>query len=76
MNLADDNILIEWTEDLVKIGRQEKHRGGRDFVNEEEFQLYVHQLGWAKDPLTDEQGQRKPGAVKLSIDSVLQENAK
>jgi len=27
-------------------------------------------LGWAKDPETGEQGDRKPGAVKIDVDAI------
>lgn len=52
--------LIEFTE-LVKIGGREYTEGARDSFDDAEAQQYID-LGWAKDPETGEQGERKPGS--------------
>lgn len=53
--------LIEFTE-LVRLpGKREYKANARDHFPKDEAQRYID-LGWAKDPETDEQGERKPGA--------------
>lgn len=53
--------LIEFTE-LVRLpGQREYKAGSRDHFPTEEAQRYIDR-GWAKDPETDEQGERVPGS--------------
>ncbi len=59
------------TEETLKLGRLE-------FVKDDSFSFdddvaqYIIDQGWGKCSETGEQGERKPGAVKLDVDSVVQ----
>lgn len=53
--------LIEFTETVRLSGGREYQEGSRDFFAPENAQQYIN-LGWAKDPETGEQGERKPGS--------------
>ena len=60
---------IEFTEESVKLGTQTYYSGDVKSFPKPEADEYIR-LGWAKCVETGEQGERKPGAVKLNIDSV------
>lgn len=51
---------VEFTE-TVKIGTETYSEGDRKSFDDTEADQYIS-LGWAKDPVTGEQGERKPGA--------------
>lgn len=51
---------IEFTE-TVKLGTETYEEGDRKSFPVEEASRYIN-LGWAKDPDTGEQGERKPGS--------------
>jgi hypothetical protein len=53
-------MRVEFTE-TVKIGTQTYEAGDCLSFPDDEAQRYVD-LGWAKNPETGEQGERKPGA--------------
>ena len=62
---------IEFTEEAVKLGTQTYYAGDVKSFPKAEADEYIR-LGWAKDPETGEQGERKPGATKLNLDSTKQ----
>ena len=62
---------VEITEDKLKLGRQTFVEGDRVSLDDEVAQMVIDQ-GWAKCCDTGEQGERKPGSVKLEVDSVVQ----
>lgn len=73
MNQPGDTKRIEWTEETgVKIDRDFKAKGDTDRVSDEEYQMYVFDLAWAKDAASGKTGERKPGAVKLNVHKVIQ----
>jgi len=51
---------VEFTE-TVKLGTETYYEGDRKSFDDAEASQYIA-LGWAKDPATGEQGERKPGA--------------
>jgi len=53
-------MQIEFTE-TVKIGYETYEAGDRKAFPDDEAKQYIA-LGWAKDPVTGDQGERKPGA--------------
>lgn len=61
---------IEFLE-KVRVNGQTYHAGDRiSFVDAEAAQ-YIG-AGWAKDPETDEVGERVPGAARLEVENVVQ----
>lgn len=63
---------IEFTEaPYVQIGRDRWYPGDRKAFPKAEADEYIR-LGWAKDPATGEQGERKPGAQALQVDDAAQ----
>lgn len=63
---------VEFTE-AVKIGRETYLEGDRKSFPKAEADEYIR-LGWAKDPETGEQGERKPGSHRIQPDPVVQES--
>lgn len=62
---------IEFTE-TVRLGATTYEAGDRKAFPPDEAQQYID-LGWAKDPETGEQGERKPGSNgPLKADKVSQ----
>ena len=64
---------VEWVETpFVLIGAEKKYPGDKTtFENPEEADMYI-QAGWAKCVETGEIGERKPGAAKMTVDSLNQ----
>lgn len=63
---------IEITERVLKLGHNIYYAGDVKSFPKAEADEYIR-LGWAKDAETGETGERKPGAVKLRPDAVVQE---
>lgn len=59
---------VEFTE-TVRIAAGEFVAGDRKSFPDDEAGEYIR-LGWAKDPVTGEQGERVPGAQPLRVDNV------
>lgn len=62
---------IEFTEPVKLAGGRNFEAGDRKSFPKAEADEYIR-LGWAKDPETGEQGDRKPGAQKLNVNSTTQ----
>lgn len=62
---------VEILEEKLKLGRQTFHKGDMVSLDDEVAQMTIEQ-GWAKCCETGEQNERKPGSVKLEVDSVVQ----
>lgn len=66
---------IEITEESLKLGKLGNFdKGDIKSFDEDVAQMIIEQ-GWGKDVETGEQGERKPGSVKLNVDSVVQKVA-
>ena len=64
--------LIEFTEDDgCGIGDRFYAKGARDTFPDDEAAQYI-KLGWARDPVTGDTGERKPGAVALEVEPLKQ----
>lgn len=66
-----DMRKIEFTEDKVLIGSMAYYAGDVKSFPKAEADEYIR-VGWAKCCETGEQGERKPGAQSISVDSVVQ----
>lgn len=68
-------MKIEITEEVLRDGTNEHRRGdqitARDAEHEAKLREWVR-VGWAKDVDTGEQGERKPGAQRLHVHDVVQ----
>ena len=63
---------VEWVEEpFVMIGAEKKLPGDRNTLPKGEADQYID-LGWAKCVETGETGERKPGAVRLKVESIEQ----
>lgn len=66
---------IEITEENgVKLGRLTLSKGDIMSFDDDVAQTIIDS-GWGKCVVTGEQGERKPGSVKLTVDSVVQKIA-
>lgn len=65
---------VEITEDVLKDGTTTYHNGDIVSVDNEKAAQWIA-LGWARDPETGEQGERKPGVHKVDIQPVTQEGS-
>jgi len=65
---------VEIISEKLKLGRQAYFAGDRISLDDDVAQMVIEQ-GWGKCCETGEQGERKPGAVKLNVDSVVQKIA-
>jgi hypothetical protein len=63
---------IEFTEESVKIGTETYYAGDVKSFPKNEAGEYIR-VGWAKCVETGEQGERKPGAQTISVQSVVQQ---
>jgi hypothetical protein len=61
---------VEFLE-TVLIGSQTYLEGDVKSFEDDEAGEYIR-LGWAKDPVTGEAGDRKPGAQALEVDRLVQ----
>lgn len=63
---------IEITEEKLRDGRNTYVAGDIKTLPKAKADEWVR-LGWARDPETGEQGERKPGAAPISPDAVIQQ---
>jgi len=62
---------VEVTEDQINDGQNTLYKGDRVTLSDEKAAQWIA-AGWAKDPKTGEQNERKPGVVKIQVDNVAQ----
>lgn len=62
---------IEITESYINDDKNTLYKGDRVTVSADKAAQWIA-AGWAKDPKTGEQNERKPGVVKINVESVSQ----
>lgn len=62
---------VEITEAVLRDGQRVYTEGDVVSVDDNKAQQWIH-WGWARDPDTGEQGERKPGAQRVKPESVRQ----
>lgn len=65
---------VEITENVLRDGSEDYHRGDVTWIDDEKAAQWIS-LGWAKDVETGEQGERKPGAQPIKVNSVTQSSS-
>lgn len=63
---------IEFVEESVKVGTAVYYAGDVKSFPKEEADEYIR-VGWAKDPETGEQGDRKPGSQVINVQNAAQQ---
>lgn len=61
----------EITEELLNDGPDTYRKGDQKSFDDDKAQQWID-IGWAKDPETGEQGERKPGAQAIAPHNVKQ----
>ena len=71
--MSEEMRQIEFVvEPFVMLGVDRFYSGDRKTFPKADADRYI-QLGWAKDPVTGEQGELKPGAAPLEVHTLTQQ---
>lgn len=63
---------VEITEEILNDAASTYYKGDVITVDPVKYDIWVNQMGWAKDAETGEQAERVPGAHKIKVDNVAQ----